>query len=84
MNWLTFRRLFFYYIVSLPIMVMGGFMAFFFPIMQICEATGWEFSNLGPIASAMWGFILWLYVVTPLFVVTLIAKLVQRTHAPRQ
>jgi hypothetical protein len=78
MAWLTFPRLIFYYILSLPILVMGGFMAFFFPIMQICEAAGWEFSNLGPIATAMWAFLFWLYVVTPLFVVTVIAKLLGR------
>jgi hypothetical protein len=70
------------YVPSLPVTV-GGAMAFVFPVLPISEAAGWEFSNLGPLATAGWGFFLWLCVLTPLWIVVLVAKLFRRAAQRR-
>jgi hypothetical protein len=42
-------------VLSLPVMVVVGALACW-PIGEIYDANGWEFSNLGPIATAVWDF----------------------------
>src|SRR4051794_21734555 len=39
-------------VIAVPII---GALLFFFPILPLYELMGWEFSNLGPIATFFWG-----------------------------
>jgi hypothetical protein len=61
-------------------MLILSVLTFFFPIMQIYDYLGREFSNLGPIATFFWGVLVDVWVVTPLFVVLLLTKLFRRTR----
>ena len=62
-------------VIASPII---GALLFFFPILPFYESMGWEFSNLGPIATFFWGMLFDVFVITPCFVAALIVKLVRR------
>ena len=65
-----------YFLVSAVVIVLGIFI--FFPILLIYSALGMEFSNLGPIATFVWGVLFEAFVVTPLFIILLVVKLIRR------
>ncbi len=55
-----------------------GAVLFFFPIYPFFALMGWEFSNLGPLATFFWGVLFDVFVVTPGFVALLVIKLVRK------
>jgi hypothetical protein len=65
-----------YFVVSAIVIVLG--IVIFFPILLIYTALGMEFSNLGPIATFVWGVLFEIFVITPLFIVVFIVKLIRR------
>ena len=80
MRWIDridYFRLIFYYIFIFLTAPFIAALLFFFPLIQIWEAFGWEFPNLGPIATFFWGVMFDIYVATPAFVILLIAKLLR-------
>lgn len=63
--------------IETVILVFGiSIFAFFFPILPICYLLGKEFSNLGPIATGVWGAIIDIFVITPAFLAVVIIKIV--------
>jgi hypothetical protein len=50
----------------------------FFPLLLIYSLLGKEFPNLGPIATFFWGVLFELFVVTPLFLLLFLIKLIRR------
>jgi len=62
-------------VIASPII---GFFLFFFPIDPIYKRMGWEFSNLGPAGTALWGLMFDVLVATPVFIVLVIVKLVRK------
>jgi hypothetical protein len=81
MNWfdrvsvLGLLGIYFAIVVASPIV---GAILFFFPILPIYERMGWEFSNLGPIATAAWGILFDIFVATPGFIILLIVKVIRK------
>jgi len=67
-----------YLIVSALVLVSGVLL--FFPILLVYSILGREFSNLGPMATFLWAVLFEVVVVTPLFVVLLVVKIVRRGH----
>ena len=65
-----------YLLVSAVVIVLGIFI--FFPILLIYSTLGMEFSNLGPIATFVWGLLFEIFVVTPLFAALFLVKLIRR------
>jgi len=65
-----------YFVVSAVVVVFGIFI--FFPIVFIYSALGMEFSNLGPIATFVWGVLFEIFVITPLFIILFVVKLIRR------
>jgi hypothetical protein len=65
-----------YFVVSAVVIGLG--ICIFFPILLIYSALGMEFSNLGPIATFVWGVLFEIFVITPLFIVLFIVKLIRR------
>jgi uncharacterized protein YqhQ len=65
-----------YLVVSVVVIVLGIFI--FFPILLIYSALGMEFSNLGPIATFVWGVLFEIFVITPLFIISFVVKLIRR------
>ena len=65
-----------YCLVSAVVIVLG--ILIFFPILLIYSALGMEFSNLGPIATFVWGVLFEIFVITPLFVILFVVKLIRR------
>ena len=65
-----------YFVVSAVVLVLG--IIIFFPIILIYSALGMEFSNLGPIATFVWGVLFEIFVITPLFITLFVAKLIRR------
>ena len=85
MRWLdriSFLRLSGTYLAVLITSPIIGAGLFFFPILQICEMLGWEFSNLGPIATFIWGVMFDLFVATPAFILLLVAKVLRKHSDP--
>jgi hypothetical protein len=74
-SFLGFFALYVAVVIASPII--GGLL-FFFPILQICELMGWEPSNLGPIATFIWGILFDIFVATPGFIILLIVKVVRK------
>lgn len=64
-----------YVAIMIAIFVLSIF-AFFFPILPIYYLLGKEFSNLGPIATGVWGAIIDIFVITPAFIAVIIMKIV--------
>jgi hypothetical protein len=62
-------------VIASPIV---GALLFFFPILPFYELMGWEFSNLGPIATFFMGIMFDVYVVTPGFIGLAIVKLLRK------
>jgi hypothetical protein len=58
-----------------------GIIAFFFPVAPLSYLLDIEFSNLGPIATAAWGLLFDIFVVTPLFVYIGVVKII---HTDKQ
>ena len=81
MNWfdrvsfLGLLGIYFAIVVGSPII---GAILFFFPILPIYAGMGWEFSNLGPIATFAWGIMFDIFVATPSFIILLIVKLIRK------
>jgi hypothetical protein len=71
-----FFKLFGVYLLVLAGVFVASVIVFFFPIMPLCWLLGIEFSNLGPIATAFWGILINIFIVTPGFGLVLVAKLV--------
>ena len=65
-----------YLLVSAIVIVLGIFI--FFPILLIYSTLGMEFSNLGPIATFVWGVLFEIFVITPLFIILFVVKLIRR------
>jgi hypothetical protein len=65
-----------YLLVSAAVVILGIFI--FFPILLIYSALGKEFSNLGPIATFVWGVLFEIFVITPLFIILMVVKLIRR------
>jgi hypothetical protein len=63
------------YLLTMLITLIISIVFFFFPVMPICYLLGIEFSNLGPIATAAWGIIFNLLIVTPVFICVIFLKL---------
>lgn len=62
------------YICLVPISLVLGWFAFYFPVYPIYSMLGLEFSNLGPIATLSWSMVFVLFVLTPVFVIALAFK----------
>jgi hypothetical protein len=56
-------------------------LAFYFPIMPIYALLDMEFSNLGPIATAAWGLMIDMYLITPIFVYAILLKFLSKSNA---
>ena len=65
-----------YCVVSAAVIVLG--ILIFFPLLLIYSALGMEFSNLGPIATFVWGVLFEIFVITPLFIILFVVKLIRR------
>ena len=52
----------------------------FFPIVLVYSTLGQEFSNLGPIATFAWGILFEIFIVTPLFVILFVTKIIRKAH----
>ena len=77
MDRISFLGLIGIYLAVLVASPIVGAIVFFFPILPIYALMGWEFSNLGPIATFILGVMFDIYVVTPVFVGLVIVKLLQ-------
>ena len=80
MTWLdriSFLGLIGIYLAVLIASPIVGAILFFFPILPIYGLMGWEFSNLGPIATFILGILFGIYVATPAFIMLVIVKLVR-------
>jgi hypothetical protein len=64
------------YLVVNTVCFLLGIIVFFFPIMPICFMFDIEFSNLGPIATATYALIFDTFIVTPIYIVILIVKII--------
>jgi len=64
-----------YFVVIIACIVLGV-IAFFFPVMPLSYLLDIEFSNLGPIATAAWGLLFDIFVVTPLFIYFGVVKII--------
>lgn len=71
---ISYLRLVVGYVFLVPVCLVFGWFAFYFPIYPIYSMLGLEFSNLGPIATLSWGIVFVLLVLTPAFVITLLLK----------
>jgi len=81
MTWLdriSFLKLIGTYLAVLIASPIVGAILFFFPILPVYGLMGWEFSNLGPIATFIYGIMFDIFVATPAFMVLAIAKLVRK------
>lgn len=65
-----------YLLVSAIVLILG--ILLFFPLLLVYSMLGMEFSNLGPIATFFWGILFEVFVVTPVFLMLLIIKIVRR------
>ncbi len=65
-----------YFAMSAIVIVLG--ILIFFPICLIYSALNMEFSNLGPIATFVWGVLFDIFVITPLFFILFTVKLLRR------
>jgi len=74
---LCFRLVIIYVIIVIVSLVVGWF-AFYFPVYPLYSVLGREFSNLGPIATFSWGVLFVLFIVTPIFVLALLVKALQK------
>jgi hypothetical protein len=66
-----------YCLVSAVVLVCGVLV--FFPVLLVYSMLGKEFSNLGPIATFFWGILFELFVVSPLFLILLLVKMIRRS-----
>jgi hypothetical protein len=85
MNWIdrtSFLRLLAIYVAVMIVSPVVGAFLFFFPNLPVCELMGWEFSNLGPIATFILGILFDIFVATPGFIVATLIKLVRRLTRP--
>ena len=64
-----------YFVVVIACFILG-IIAFFFPIMPICFIFNLEFSNLGPIATAIYALAFDIFIVTPVYIFMLIVKII--------
>src|SRR3954462_1558563 len=81
MTWLdriSFPRLIGTYLAVLIASPIVGAILFFFPILPLYWLMGWEFSNLGPIATFILGIMFDLYIATPAFIVLVVVKLIRK------
>ena len=81
MTWLdriSFLKLIGTYLAVLTASPIVGAILFFFPILPLYALMGWEFSNLGPIATFIYGIMFDIFVVTPAFIVLVIVKWVRK------
>ena len=65
-----------YCLVSVIVVVLG--VLIFFPLMLVYSMLGWEFSNLGPIATFVCGILFEIFVVTPIFVILFVTKIIRK------
>ena len=63
------------YLVMAPAILVLSVVAFFFPILPVCMLLHKEFSNLGPIATFFWGLLFDIVILTPVFMILLLAKI---------
>jgi len=63
------------YVVVGAVVLVLSIVVFFFPILPICALLDKEFSNLGPIATFVWGLLVDILVLTPVFLIVLSAKI---------
>ena len=66
------------YLAALIASPIVGVILFFFPILPLYALMGWEFSDLGPIATFIWGILFDIFVATPAFIVLVVVKLVRK------
>ncbi len=62
------------YLIASALLLLLSWYAFYFPVHQIFDLLGIEFSNLGPIATLSWGVVVILFLLTPAFVLTILLK----------
>ena len=74
----SFLKLLLAYCMVTAVVVVSGVLVFF-PLLAIYSALGKEFSNLGPIATFVWGVLFELFVVTPIFLILFIVKSIRRS-----
>lgn len=72
----SFLNLIAYYIAIMVAILVLGIVVFYFPILPLYSLLGKEFSNLGPIATGIWGAVVDAMVITPAFLVIAITKIV--------
>ena len=80
---ISFLKFIVLYFVTMTCLQILSIAAFYFHIYQIYSLMGKEFSNLGPIATGSWGICLNMFLITPLFVISLILKLIRMRNDKR-
>lgn len=68
-------QLFAIYMAAMVVVLLGSIVVFFFPIMPLCYIFNIEFSNLGPIATAAWGILFNILILTPAFIYAIFIKI---------
>jgi hypothetical protein len=63
------------YMAAMVVVLLCSIVAFFFPIMPLCYIFNIEFSNLGPIATAAWGILFNVLILTPAFIYAIFIKI---------
>jgi hypothetical protein len=75
----SFLKLLLVYCRVSAIVLVSGVLVFI-PVLGIYSILGKEFSNLGPIATFFWGILFELFVVSPLFLLLLLVKMIRRSR----
>jgi hypothetical protein len=81
---MSFSKLFVLFFISIVACLVLSYLAFYFPIAPLYSYLNLEFSNLGPIATASWGVVFDLFVVTPLFLGLLTYRLIHKRRSQNQ
>ena len=72
----SFLKLLVVYCLASAVVLVCGVLVFF-PVGLVYSMLGKEFSNLGPIATFFWGILFELFVLSPLFLILLVVKIVR-------
>ena len=59
-------------------LVIASSVLVFFPLLLLYSMLGKEFPNLGPIATFVWGMLFELFVVSPIFLLLFLIKMIRR------
>ena len=73
----SFLKLLLVYCLVSALIIVSSVLVFF-PLLLLYSMLGKEFSNLGPIATFVWGMLFELFVVSPIFLLLFLIKMIRR------